>query len=105
VSKKVVVETTINGESVEMLCEPRQSLLEMLRDVAGMTGTKEGCNNGNCGACNVIMDGTLVNSCLVLCVEAQGSEVTTVEGIAYADNLHPLQQKFLEHAALRAMAI
>lgn len=100
-SNKVVVSTTINGDSVEFLCEPRQSLLEVLRDEIQLTGTKEGCNNGNCGACNVIMNGTLVNSCLVLGVEADGAEITTVEGLAAADHLHPLQQKFLEHAALQ----
>ena len=100
-ANKVLVETTINGEQVDLVCETRQSLLEALRDTAGMTGTKEGCNNGNCGACNVIMNGTLVNSCLVLAVEAQGAEITTIEGIAPPDGLHPLQQKFLEHAALQ----
>ena len=100
-SNKVVVNTTINGDPVEFLCEPRQSLLEVLRETIQLTGTKEGCNNGNCGACNVIMNGTLVNSCLVLGVEADGAEITTVEGLAGADHLHPLQQKFLEHAALQ----
>ena len=100
-SNKVVVNATINGDPVEFLCEPRQSLLEVLRETIQLTGTKEGCNNGNCGACNVIMNGTLVNSCLVLGVEADGAEITTVEGLAGADHLHPLQQKFLEHAALQ----
>ena len=98
---KIHLHTRINGEAVELLCEPRQSLLEVLRDEMGFTGTKEGCNDGNCGACNVIMDGVLVNSCLVLAVEAQGSEITTVEGLASPGGLHPLQQKFLEHAALQ----
>jgi aerobic carbon-monoxide dehydrogenase small subunit len=98
---KIRLQTCINGEDVELLCEPRQSLLEVLRDEMGFTGTKEGCNDGNCGACNVIMDGVLVNSCLVLGVEAQGSVVTTVEGLASPGGLHPLQQKFLEHAALQ----
>tara|TARA_B100000315_G_scaffold258430_1_gene310499 strand:+ start:1108 stop:1587 length:480 start_codon:yes stop_codon:yes gene_type:complete len=97
----VHVQTTINGESVDFLCEPRQSLLEVLRDVLGMTGSKEGCNDGNCGACTVIFDGRTVNSCLVLAVEAQGREVTTIEGLATADGLHPIQQAFLEHAALQ----
>ncbi len=97
----IQVQTWINGEAVEFLCEPRQSLLEALRDTLWLTGTKEGCNNGNCGACNVIMDGALVNSCLVLAVEAQGKSITTIEGIAPADGLHPIQQKFLEHAALQ----
>ena len=78
-ARKVRVQATINGEEVEFLCEPRQSLLEVLREVLGLTGTKEGCNNGNCGACNVILDGVLVNSCLVLAVEADGRSVTTIE--------------------------
>lgn len=98
---KVIVTTTINGEDTEFLCEPRQSLLEVLRDVLGLTGAKEGCNNGNCGACNVLLDGVLVNSCLVLGVEAEGRTVETVEGLAVGGQLHPLQQKFLEHAALQ----
>lgn len=98
---KVHVQTQINGEEVEFLCEPRQSLLEVLRDVLGLTGSKEGCNNGNCGACSVILDGVLVDSCLVLGVEVAGREVTTIEGIASPQGLHPLQQKFLEHAALQ----
>jgi carbon-monoxide dehydrogenase small subunit len=101
VPKKVHVETTINGESAEFLCEPRQSLLEVLRDELRLTGSKEGCNNGNCGACNVLLEGRLVNSCLVLAVEARGRDVVTIEGIASADGLHPLQQKFLQHAALQ----
>ena len=100
-SKKVHVQTNINGESVDFLCEPRNSLLEVLRDELDLTGAKEGCNNGNCGACNVIMDGRLVNSCCVLGVEADGCELTTIEGVGSAANLHPLQQKFLEHAALQ----
>ena len=100
-SKKVHVQTNINGESVDFLCEPRNSLLEVLRDELDLTGAKEGCNNGNCGACNVIMDGRLVNSCCVLGVEADGCEITTIEGVGSAANLHPLQQKFLEHAALQ----
>jgi carbon-monoxide dehydrogenase small subunit len=98
---KVHVQTRLNGEETEFLCEPRQSLLEVLRDVLGLTGSKEGCNNGNCGACSVILDGVLVNSCCVLGVEAAGREVITIEGIASPDGLHPLQQKFLEHAALQ----
>ncbi len=100
-SNKVIVETTINGQSRAFLCEPRQSLLEVLREELSLTGVKEGCNNGNCGACNVILDGVLVNSCLVLAVEANGTNVTTVEGLASNTKLHPLQQKFLEHAALQ----
>jgi aerobic carbon-monoxide dehydrogenase small subunit len=99
--KKVQVQTTINGEEVEFLCEPRQSLLEVLRETLGLTGAKEGCNNGNCGACNVILDGALVNSCLVLAVEINGRHLTTIEGIATARGLHPLQEKFIAHAALQ----
>ena len=99
--KKVHVQTTINAEPAEFLCEPRQSLLEVLRDELRLTGSKEGCNNGNCGACNVLLDGRLVNSCLVLGVEAEGRAVATIEGIASPEGLHPLQQKFLEHAALQ----
>ena len=95
------IQTTINGEQVDFLCEPRQSLLECLRDVVGLTGTKEGCNDGNCGACTVLFDGRIVDSCLVLGVEAQGSEITTIEGLATPEGLHPLQQAFLEHAALQ----
>jgi carbon-monoxide dehydrogenase small subunit len=98
---KTVVATTINGDPVEFLCEPRQSLLEVLRDTLHLTGTKEGCNNGNCGACNVLLDGVLVNSCLVLAVEVDGQRVETIEGMAAGGQLHPLQQKFLEHAALQ----
>ena len=100
-NNKVVIQARINGEEVVVLCDPRQTLLEVLRDQMGLTGTKEGCGNGNCGACNVIMDGVLVNSCLVLGVEAEGSSITTIEGIALPGGLHPLQQKFLEHAALQ----
>jgi carbon-monoxide dehydrogenase small subunit len=95
------VETTLNGEPVDFLCEPRQSLLEVLRDELGLTGSKEGCNNGNCGACNVILDGRVVNSCCVLAAEVQGSQVTTIEGVAENGRLHPLQQAFLEEAALQ----
>jgi aerobic carbon-monoxide dehydrogenase small subunit len=98
---KTYVSTTINGESSEYLCEPQQTLLDVLRDVVGLTGSKEGCASGDCGACSVLIDGTLVCSCLVLGVEAEGKEITTVEGIAQGDKLHPVQQKFLEHAALQ----
>ena len=94
-------QTTINGEEANFLCAPRQSLLEVLRDILGMTGTKEGCNDGNCGACTVIFDGRIINSCLVLGVEVQGREVTTIEGLATADGLHPIQTAFLENAALQ----
>ncbi len=98
---KMRVEATINGEKAEFLCEPRQSLLECLRDILGLTGTKEGCNDGNCGACTVVMDGRIVTSCLVLGVEAHGSEITTIEGISTAGHLHPVQEAFLEGAALQ----
>jgi len=95
------VQARINGVDSDFLCEPRQSLLEVLRDELGLTGSKEGCNNGNCGACSVILDGRVVNSCCVLGVEAEGAQVTTIEGIGNADKLHPLQQTFLEEAALQ----
>jgi aerobic carbon-monoxide dehydrogenase small subunit len=100
-SSKIHVRAIINGEEVEFLCEPRQSLLEVLRETLGLTGAKEGCNNGNCGACNVILDGALVNSCLVLAVEIDGRSLVTIEGIAGPDELHPLQQQFIEQAALQ----
>ena len=100
-NKKVQVQATINGEEAEFLCEPRQSLLEVLRETLGLTGAKEGCNNGNCGACNVILEGALVNSCLVLAVEINGRSLTTIEGIATPQGLHPLQEKFIAHAALQ----
>jgi carbon-monoxide dehydrogenase small subunit len=101
VSKKAHVTTTVNREPVEFLCEPRQSLLEVLRDTLRLTGAKEGCNNGNCGACTVIFDGVPVNSCLVLAVEADGATVETVEGLADHGHLHPIQKCFLEGAALQ----
>ena len=100
-SAKVQVHCVINGEQTDFLCEPRQSLLEVLREQLGFTGTKEGCNDGNCGACSVTLDGVLVNSCLVLAVEVEGQEIATIEGLATPESLHPLQQKFLEHAALQ----
>jgi carbon-monoxide dehydrogenase small subunit len=99
--EKIRIRTTINGEPRDFLCEPRQSLLECLRDVLGLTGSKEGCNDGNCGACTVIMDGRIVASCLVLGAEAEGSEITTIEGIANGTELHPIQRAFLENAALQ----
>lgn len=98
---KVHVETTINGVDTEFLCEPNQTLLDVLREELQMTGTKEGCSTGDCGACSITLDGRLVCSCLVLGVEAAGRTVGTVEGIATGDELHPIQQKFLEHAALQ----
>ena len=98
---KLYVNTTVNGEPVEFLCDPRQSLLECLRDILNLTGTKEGCNDGNCGACSVLLNGRLVNSCLVLGVEADGQEVTTIEGLADQNGLHPLQQAFIENDGLQ----
>jgi carbon-monoxide dehydrogenase small subunit len=95
------VHKPINDSPVEFLCEPRQSLLEVLRDVLDMTGSKEGCNDGNCGACTVIMDGRMIDACLALGVEAEGKTITTIEGIASVDRLHPIQQAFLEEAALQ----
>ena len=95
------VSTTINGEPIEFLCEPQQTLLDVLRDELNLTGSKEGCASGDCGACSVIVDDQLVCSCLMLGAEAEGHRITTVEGIAEGDRLHPVQQKFLEHAALQ----
>ncbi len=100
-AKKIRVATTINGEAVEFLCEPRQSLLEVLRDVLELTGSKEGCLTGDCGACSVIIDGRTVCSCLMFGAEAEGKKITTVEGLANGAKLHPLQQKFLEDASLQ----
>ncbi len=95
------IQTTVNGQKIDFLCEARQSLLEVLRDELRLTGTKEGCNNGNCGACTVLMEGEPVNSCLILAVEASGTEFTTVEGLAEEGHLHPVQECFLEGAALQ----
>lgn len=100
-AKKTHVTTNINGEPYEYLCEPRQTLLEVLRDVLGLTGTKEGCGNGNCGACTIMLNGVPVDSCLVLGVEAEGAKIRTVEGIACGTHLHPIQNCFLEDAALQ----
>jgi len=98
---KAHVSTTINQEPVEFLCDPAETLLKVLRDNLGMTGTKEGCGSGDCGACSVMLDGELVCACLVLGVEAEGARIETVEGVASADHLHVIQEKFLEHAALQ----
>jgi len=98
---KVQVSTTINGDAVSYLCEVDETLLDVLRDRLGLTGSKEGCGTGDCGACSVMLDGRVVCSCLVLGAEAEGRDVRTVEGIATADKLHPLQEKFLEFAALQ----
>ena len=98
---KVHVSTIINDDSVEFLCESEQTLLDVLRDDLRLTGSKEGCASGDCGACSVIMDGRLVCACLLLAVEAEGSTIGTIEGMADGSNLHPLQQQFLDHAALQ----
>ncbi|MFO1173186.1 MAG: (2Fe-2S)-binding protein [Hyphomicrobiaceae bacterium] len=98
---QIHVTTTINGDATEFLCEADEPLLDALRDRLGMTGTKEGCGTGDCGACSVTLDGRLVCSCLVLAAEADGRKITTIEGMANGDKLHPLQTKFLEHAALQ----
>ncbi|MFU8816048.1 MAG: (2Fe-2S)-binding protein [Pseudomonadales bacterium] len=98
---KMQVTTSINGEEVEFLCEPQETLLEVLRETLGRTGTKEGCATGDCGACSVLIDDRLVCACLVLGAEAQGCEISTIEGVATEAGLHPIQQKFLEHAALQ----
>jgi carbon-monoxide dehydrogenase small subunit len=95
------VTATVNGEPAEFLCEAQHSLLDALRDELRLTGSKEGCGSGDCGACSVIVDGRLVCACLMLAVEAEGTSITTIEGLADGDKLHPLQQKFLEHAALQ----
>ncbi len=100
-ARKAHVTTTINGESTEFLCEPRQTLLEVLRDELNLKGAKEGCGTGDCGACSVLLDNRVVCSCLVLGVEAENRSVDTVEGMATGETLHPLQRQFLEHAALQ----
>ena len=98
---KLHVTTTINGEPVEFLCEPQQSMLDVLRGPLGLTGSKEGCGTGDCGACTVTLNGRIVCSCLVLGVEAEGAEIGTIEGMATGNALHPLQQAFIDHAALQ----
>ena len=95
------ITTTINGDPIEFLCDTEQTLLDVLRDELRLTGSKEGCASGDCGACSVTLDGRLVCACLVLAAEVEGQEVTTIEGMAVGDQLHPLQQKFLDHAALQ----
>ena len=95
------ISTTVNGEPVEFLCETQQTLLDVLRDELNMTGSKEGCGSGDCGACSVQINGRLVCSCLVLGVEADGQQIETIEGMASGETLHPLQRHFLEHAALQ----
>lgn len=99
--KTIPVETTINGDSAEFLCNADESLLDVLRDRLGLTGAKEGCGTGDCGACSVMLNGRVVCSCLVLGAEAQGAEIETIEGMAEGENLHPLQRVFVEEAALQ----
>ena len=98
---KTHVATTVNGDAVEFLCEPQHTLLDVLRDELHLTGSKEGCASGDCGACSVTLDGRLMCACLVLAVETTGHSIETIEGMADGEHLHPLQQKFLEHAALQ----
>ena len=98
---KIHVNTTVNGDAVDFLCDPRETLLDCLRDKLQLTGSKEGCGTGDCGACSVVLDGRLVCACLVLGVEAEGKTVDTVEGIAKGQDLHPLQEKFIKYAALQ----
>mgnify|MGYP006299407059 CR=1 FL=1 len=100
-AEKIQVSTTVNAEAVTFLCEPHQSLLTVLRDILGLTGAKEGCNDGNCGACSVLLDGRLVNACMVLAAEVEGRRVTTVEGLAEWRGLHPLQEAFVAEDALQ----
>ncbi|MDP2739899.1 MAG: (2Fe-2S)-binding protein [Pseudorhodobacter sp.] len=95
------VATTVNGDAVEFVCAPEESLLDVLRNRLGLTGAKEGCGSGDCGACSITLDGRLVCSCLVLAAEAEGAEIGTIEGLAIGDALHPLQQAFIDHAALQ----
>ena len=98
---KLHVTTSVNGEPVEFLCEPYETMLDALRGQLGLTGSKEGCASGDCGACSITLDGRLICSCLMLAAEAEGHEIRTIEGMATGEKLHPLQQKFLEHAALQ----
>ncbi|MDE0795121.1 MAG: (2Fe-2S)-binding protein [Alphaproteobacteria bacterium] len=98
---KQYVNTTVNGDQMEVLCDPTQTLLDVLRDELDMTGTKEGCGTGDCGACSVMLDDVLVCSCLVLGIEANGKSVETIEGMATGEDLHPLQRKFIDHVALQ----
>jgi carbon-monoxide dehydrogenase small subunit len=100
-SNKIHVTTKVNGDEVEFLCDPRETLLDALRDRLNLTGAKEGCGTGDCGACSVTVDGRLVCSCLMLGAEAEGKEIATIEGMAEGGELHPLQRKFIEHAALQ----
>lgn len=99
--KTIHVATTVNGDAVEFICAPEESLLDVLRNRLGLTGAKEGCGSGDCGACSITLDGRLVCSCLVLAAETEGAEIGTIEGLAIGDALHPLQQAFIDHAALQ----
>ena len=98
---QVHIKTKINGDNIEFLCDPEETLLDILRDKLHLTGTKEGCGTGDCGACSITLDGKLVCSCLVLGAEVDNSEISTIEGMSNGEKLHPLQQKFLDHAALQ----
>ena len=100
-AEQTKVSAIINGQDIQFLCQPHQSLLECLRDILGLTGAKEGCNDGNCGACSVLLDGRLVNACLVLGVEIEGREVTTIEGLADWRGLHPIQQAFVDQDGIQ----
>ena len=99
--KMIQVATTLNGDAVEFVCSPDEPLLDVLRNRLGLTGTKEGCGSGDCGACTITMDGRMVCACLVLAAEAEGAAITTIEGLSNGDKLHPLQQAFIDHAALQ----
>lgn len=98
---KLIVSTIVNGDAQQFICDPSTSLLDALREELGLTGSKEGCGSGDCGACTVVLDGKMVCSCLVLAAEAEGMRVATIEGVAENNMLHPVQQKFLEHGALQ----
>ena len=98
---KIAVCTTVNGDPAEFLCDPGESLLDALRERMGLTGSKEGCGSGDCGACTVMLDGQMVCSCLVLAAEVEGRRIATIEGVAEGSELHPVQRKFLEHGALQ----
>ena len=99
--KTIQVATTVNGDAVEFVCTPDEPLLDVLRNRLGLTGTKEGCGTGDCGACTITLNGRMVCSCLVLAAEAEGATITTIEGLSNGDKLHPLQQAFIDHAALQ----
>lgn len=98
---KQLIKLKVNGESYEVAAEPWRTLLEVIRDTIGLTGTKKGCDEGDCGACTVLMNGEAVNSCLVLAIEAQGKDITTIEGLSEGDKLHPIQESFVEHGGLQ----